>query len=281
VADYREALRRIAAREQLRAWGAGVVDLPWGDQEFSERMLREHLDQSHELASRRLDTIERQTDRLLEWLGIGPGSSLLDVTCGPGLVARAFARRGVSVTGVDIAPAAIRHAIEITAGLPCLFIEADVREVPLPVAEFDAAIYLYGQSGVPRPEDLREILTRLRRSLRLGAPLVLEVRDAAQVDRRPDSRWWAGSADFFGTGAHLVLTERGWDPDAGATVERDIVLDVETGALSIFGVTERAFEPAQIAAILADAGFPKVEFHPGWDGLQFERATDWLVTMGR
>ena len=80
MADHRETLRRIAAREPLRAWSADTTDLPWGDPEFSERMLREHLDQSHELASRRLDTIERQTERLIEWLGIGPGSSLLDVT---------------------------------------------------------------------------------------------------------------------------------------------------------------------------------------------------------
>jgi SAM-dependent methyltransferase len=281
VADHREALRRIAARGPLRAWSNDATDLPWGDAEFSERMLREHLNQSHELASRRLDTIERQTDRLLEWLGIGPGSSLLDVTCGPGLVARAFARRGISVTGVDIAPAAIRHAIEITAGLPCTFIECDVRKMPLPVAGFDAAIYLYGQGGVPRPEDQREILTRVRRALRHGAPLVLELRDAASVDRGSDTRWWAGTDDLFGSGAHLVLTERDWDPDARATVERDIVLGVETGALSIFGVTERAFEPAEIAAILAEAGFPQVEFHRGWDGLAFDDSSDWLVAIGR
>ena len=124
-------------------------------------------------------------------------------------------------------------------------------------------------------------VSRVRRALRHGAPLVLEVRDAASVDRRPDTRWWAGTDDLFGSGAHLVLTERCWDPDARATVERDIVLDVETGALSIFGVTERAFEPAEIAAILAAAGFPKVEFHRGWDGLDFDDSSDWLVSIGR
>ena len=59
------------------------------------------------------------------------------------------------------------------------------------------------------------------------------------------------------------------------------MLGVETGALSIFGVTERAFEPAGIAAILAEAGFPQVEFHPGWDGLTFDDSSDWLVAIGR
>ena len=281
VDSHRDALRVIAAREPLRAWGPGVDDLPWGDPEFSERMLSEHLTQDHELASRRLDTIDRQVELLLGWLGLESGQSLLDMTCGPGLVARAFARHGIAVTGVDIAPAAIRHAIEITGGLPCIFIEADAREVPLPVAEFDAAIYLYGQPGVPVPEDQREILTRMRRSLRPGAPIVLEVRDAASVDRRPEIRWWTGSRGLFGRDEKLVLTERIWDEDARATVERDIVLDIETGALTTFGVTERAYETDEVEALLAGAGFPTVEFHRGWDGLDFDDSASWMVAIGR
>lgn len=294
MTDHQEALRLIAAREPLRAWGPGVVDLPWADPVFSERMLRVHLDQSHELASRRLDTIVRQVDRMVEWLGldaiaagvarmgsIAPALSLLDLTCGPGLVAREFGSRGVSVTGVDVSPAAIRHAVEITAGLPCIFMESDVREVPLPVAEFDAAIYLYGQSGVTRPDDLREILARVRRSLRPGAPLLLEVRDAAMVDRRPASSWWAGGDSLFSADHHVVMTERGWDADANATVQRHYVLDVETGELSVYGVTERAFEQAELAGVLSDAGFPIVELHPGWDGLAFEESPNWLLAIGR
>jgi SAM-dependent methyltransferase len=258
-----------------------VEDLPWDNPEFSERILSEHLTQDHELASRRLDTIDRQVELLLGWLGIEAGQSLLDMTCGPGLVARAFARHGIKVTGVDIAPAAIRHAIEITGGLPCIFIEADVREVPLPLAEFDAAIYLYGQSGVPIPEVQREILTRIRGSLRRGAPLVLEVRDAASVERWPQQRWWTGSRSLFGRDDKLVLTERVWDADARATVERDIVLDIGTGELSTFGVTERAYEMEEVEFLLTGAGFPTVEFHHGWDGLDFDDSASWMVAIGR
>ena len=258
-----------------------MEDLPWGDPEFSERMLSEHLTQDHDLASRRLDTIERQVELLRGWLGIDAGQSLLDMTCGPGLVARAFARHGITVTGVDIAPAAIRHAIEITGGLPCIFIEADVREVPLPLAEFDAAIYLYGQSGVPVPEVQREILTRIRRSLRRGAPIVLEVRDATSVERSPQLRWWTGSRSLFGRDDKLVLTERIWDADARATVERDIVLDIRTGELSTFGVTERAYEMDEVEFLLTGAGFPTVEFHHGWDGLDFDDSASWMVAIGR
>jgi SAM-dependent methyltransferase len=244
-------------------------------------MLREHLNQDHDLASRRLVTIDRQVDRLIEWLGLRAGSSLLDMTCGPGLVARAFSSRGISVTGVDIAPAAIRHAREITAGMPCTFIESDVRDVELPDGAFDAAVYLYGQCEVARPDDLIGILGRIRNALRPGATLAVEARVAAVIGRAAGTAWQTSDGGLFGPGVQFVLTERGWDAGARATVERHHILAVETGDLQITGATMRALEPAELESILAASGFPSVEFHAGWDGLEFADSADWLVALGR
>ena len=46
----------------------------------------------------------------LDRLGIDPGTSLLDVACGSGQLALVAARRGLRVTGVDIATNAILAA---------------------------------------------------------------------------------------------------------------------------------------------------------------------------
>ena len=281
VDQHREALRRIAERQPLRAWAPDMVDLPWADPAFSERMLLEHLDQGHDLASRRLETIDRQVELLTEWLGMRAGRTLLDVTCGPGLVARAFARNGVAVTGVDIAPAAIRHAREVTAGMGCEFIEADVRTVELPERAFDAAVYLYGQCEVPRPEELTGILSRLRRALRPGAPLAVEARVASSIPQTTGTAWRTVTNGPFGPGIQLVLTERGWDAEARATVERHHVLALDSGEITVVGATARAIEPDAMRSRLAEAGFPTVEFHPGWDGFAFDPSTDWLVAVGR
>jgi SAM-dependent methyltransferase len=281
VTDHHRSLRAIASRVPASAWGPGCVDLPWGDPEFSERMLREHLDQAHDLASRRVAIIEGQVERLVGWLGLGPGSSLLDVTCGPGLVAAAFARRGVAVAGVDIAPAAIRHAREITAGLPCTFIESDVRAMSLPEAAFDAAVYLYGQPQVPRPGELDEILRRIRAALRPGAPIAVEVYLASPDRTTPSTSWSIERDDLFGPGERLVLAEHALDAAVPALVDRYHVLDMATGRLQVFGVTERLLEPDELAAIVARAGFPAVDLHPGWDGLGFDGAEGWVVAIGR
>ncbi|WP_224981254.1 class I SAM-dependent methyltransferase [Geomonas agri] len=47
---------------------------------------------------------------LLELSGVGTSDEVLDVACGPGLVACAFARHAKHVTGVDITPAMIEQA---------------------------------------------------------------------------------------------------------------------------------------------------------------------------
>jgi 2-polyprenyl-3-methyl-5-hydroxy-6-metoxy-1,4-benzoquinol methylase len=291
VDPHREAIERIAARPPLQAWGPDMVNLPWDDPAFSERMLREHLSQDHELASRRLETIERQVERMIEWMGLDQaddgtggrtaGIELLDVTCGPGLFAHSFARRGITVTGVDISPAAIRFARELTADMGCTFIEADVREVELPELAFDAAIYLYGQCEVARPEELTEILGRIRRALRPGAPLAVETRAASKVARITGTAWHTGIDGLFGPGMQLVLTEQGWDAEARATVERHHVLGAETGELTVLGATARVLEPEELTAILAAAGFPAVEFHPSWDGLAFDKSGEWCAAVAR
>jgi SAM-dependent methyltransferase len=281
VSELELSLRAIATRPAASAWAPDCVDLPWGDPAFSERMLLEHLDQRHDLASRRIPIIEDQVERLVGWLGLGPGSTLLDVTCGPGLVAAAFARRGVAVTGVDIAPAAIRHARRITAGLACTFIEADVRSVDLEPSAFDAAIYLYGQPQVPRPDELDEVLRRVRRALRPGGAIAMEVGRETAAPRSPGTSWSIGRDDLFGPGEHLVLSEHTWDDGAAAAIDRHFVVDLETGRLRVFGVSERLLTTDALAAILGRAGFPGVELHSGWDGLGFDGAEDWEIAIGR
>jgi len=54
---------------------------------------------------------------------------LLDAGCGAGDNAIEFARRGIEVVGVDVAPTAIRQAQEKAAGLPATFMVADALQL--------------------------------------------------------------------------------------------------------------------------------------------------------
>jgi ubiquinone/menaquinone biosynthesis C-methylase UbiE len=84
-------------------------------------------------------------DALAAAAAIGEGSAVVDFCAGLGGPARYFAwRYGADVTGVDLTPARVEGAAELTAlvGLSdrVRVIEGDVTAAPLPDARFDAAI---------------------------------------------------------------------------------------------------------------------------------------------
>jgi 2-polyprenyl-3-methyl-5-hydroxy-6-metoxy-1,4-benzoquinol methylase len=79
-----------------------VTRLPWHDEAFSRRMLREHLSQAHDGASRRFATIDRQVAWIHDQVLRRRPSRVLDLECGPGLYTERLAALGHACTGIDI-----------------------------------------------------------------------------------------------------------------------------------------------------------------------------------
>ena len=108
-----KSLWRIYNRlKRPEPWREGG-NLPWDEPDFSKRMLREHLDESHGAATRATKERRLQLDWMWEKLELQSGARLLDVTCGPGLYAVEFSRQGGEVTGVDFSPASIGYARDL------------------------------------------------------------------------------------------------------------------------------------------------------------------------
>jgi ubiquinone/menaquinone biosynthesis C-methylase UbiE len=83
---------------------------------------------------------------MLEMSGVGLEDNVLDVACGPGLVASAFAARAKHVTGIDLTPAMIQRAQEIQRekGLTNLTWQiGTVLPLPFPDAAFSLVITRY------------------------------------------------------------------------------------------------------------------------------------------
>lgn len=94
---------------------------------------------------------EQEVEFLWGALSLSAGSRVLDVGCGPGRHALALARRGATVTGIDISEEFVRLAGEAahTEGLACEFQVADARHLPYD-GQFDAVICLcQGAFGLP------------------------------------------------------------------------------------------------------------------------------------
>ena len=78
-------------------------------------------------------------DRIVQWAGAGPEDTVLDVACGPGLLACAFARVAKHATGIDMTPAMLEQArkTQQEQGLQNLsWQQGDVYSLPFPPSQF-------------------------------------------------------------------------------------------------------------------------------------------------
>ena len=286
LARHQQALWRIYRRSQPAVPWRDGVNLPWDDPLFSERMLREHLDQSHGAASRQQPELLRQVDWLWAHLDLRPGCQILDITCGPGLYAVELARRGARVTGIDFSPASIRYARTLAAeqGVDdrCSFIQADVRTALPDQAglAFDAALFLYGQLAVFTRAEAAQLLQGAAAALRAGGRLAIELLDFERIDKSSSTWWFTDNTGLWGDTPFLNLGERTWDEEQRASIDRFYVIELQSGELQEIGLSDNGYEAEEMVALLRSSGFDQAQAYPAWDGLEMYDAEEWTVYIG-
>src|SRR5512137_2213612 len=141
-----------------KPWAEGDK-IPWHDPDFSRRMLREHLSQAHDAASRRTIIIEEHVEWIQRVVLRNRASRVLDLGCGPGLYSSRLAQRGHTCTGIDFSPASIEYARETAQSqhLTCEYQLADLRQAEYGTG-YDLAMFIFGELNVFRLEDAQHIL---------------------------------------------------------------------------------------------------------------------------
>ena len=263
-----------------KLWADGG-NLPWHDPAFSERMLREHLNEKHGAASRIATERAKQVAWLWKKLNLQSDNHLFDVTCGPGLYAVEFAQRGCLITGIDFSPASIAYAIDLAksegVAAKCHFIEQDIRTMDPAPNTFEAAILLYGQLAVFQKKEAVAILTKIARALKPGGRLCLELLDQDKVDKTESTWWFTDETGLWGETPFLHLGERFWDPDTKISTERFHIVHLENGELTEVTLCDQTYSINSMIDLLKQAGFQTVDVYPAWDALSLYDAEEWVV----
>lgn len=277
-------IRDIIQRElPPRPWAEGEK-IPWSDADFSRRMLKEHLSQAHDMASRRGEVI----DRHVSWihgacLGGAPGR-VLDLGCGPGLYAQRLARLGHRCTGIDFSPASIAHAQSqaALADLDIDYVCADIRTADYGQG-YDLAMLVFGEFNVFSREDAMSLLGAMRRCLRPGGSLLLEVHERSFLEQgaRTPPGWSTASSGLFSDRPHLLLEEHFWDPAGSVSTSRYLVIDAETAAVDRYAASTQAYDDDEYERMLADAGLVDVRKLPSLAGSDELRQEGLFVLTAR
>lgn len=136
----------------------------------------------------RLPGHDEATGLLLDLAGVAAGMQVLDVACGPGMVACAAAKRARQVSGIDLTPAMIGQAQALQARLGLANVDWHIGEaarLPFPPESFDAVLTRYSFHHLTDPDVvLAEMLRVARPGARVAvADMVLPAAKATAYDR--------------------------------------------------------------------------------------------------
>jgi SAM-dependent methyltransferase len=270
---------------RLEAWPRPFdphVELDWGDPIVNRRLLREHLDQTHDGASRRLRVIDKHVRRLLRLLP-RPPANVLDAACGPGLYSVRLAAAGHHVTALDVGPAVVAHARRLArqAGVDGLVDArvADLRDLA-DVAEYDAAVLIYHVLEAFPRRDQPAVLRRLASSLRDGAPLIVEMRLRPDQPDGRISSWEVVHGSLLSDRRHLLLVETVHDRSANTYVLRETAV-FDDGSTAVQQTSSALTRLGALPSLFARGGFAVDAIYDGWTRFRATDLSDTVLVVAR
>jgi SAM-dependent methyltransferase len=250
-------------------WAEGEK-IPWDDPAFSRRMLKEHLSQRHDAASRRTGTLKKHVDWIHSFILDAKPSRILDLGCGPGLYTARLAALGHACHGIDFSPASIGYAVK-HAPDGCTYTLGDIRTTDFG-SGYDLSMLIFGEFNVFKPEDASLILSKSFAALNPGGKLLLEVTTYDAVDElgNQPATWYSAENELFADEPHLCLMESFWDEDQSVAIERYYVVDAASAEVTRYSASTQAYENDGLAKMLVQAGFEAPDFYPSLTGKSAE-----------
>jgi SAM-dependent methyltransferase len=215
-----------------------------------------------------------QVDGLLSLAKIPEGASVLDMCCGPGRHSLELARRGYRVTAVDRNPEYLDRAKTMAhkENLALEFIQEDMRLFQRPDG-FHLALNLYTSFGYfENPGEDRQVVQNLLVSLKAEGRLIMELMGREVLTRVFRERDWQPTEDgaFF-------LEER--KPNSDWTWMDNRWILIKEGRIKEYNLKLRIYGGADLARVLLESGFRKVELFGDLQGSPYDHKAKRLVAV--
>jgi SAM-dependent methyltransferase len=201
----------------------------------------------------------------------------LDLCCGFGRISLELARRGFSLTGVDITGSYLETAREDARleELAAEFIRDDVRSFRRPGA-FDLAVNLYNSFGYfEDPQDDRLMVQNAFESLKPGGTFFIETIGKEIALRDFTDGEWFERAGFY------VLTKYESLDSCSAIRNTWILIDKKDGTITEKTFVHRLYAASELRRLLLETGFASVEVYGDWDERPYDAGAVKLVVLGR
>ena len=251
-------------------WGEGD-NIPWHDPSFSRRMLKEHLNQEHDAASRRYGKINKHVCWIHSKLLTGKTTRILDLACGPGLYSSRLAKMGHDCVGIDYSSASIEYAKKQAdkENLRCKYFCEDIRAAEYGTG-FGLVMLIYGEFNIFRPSDARKILQKAHNALNPSGLMLIEPHTFNVIKQlgQEKSSWYTYKDGLFSDNPHLCLEESFWDDVSRTATKRYFIVDAINGNVTPYAQTLQAYTHAEYKSIIEKSDFHGVTFFPSLTGTE-------------
>lgn len=268
-------------------WSEGEK-IPWNEPSFSARMLKEHLSQHHDAASRRSEKIDKHVAWIHEIVLQQKQVKVLDLGCGPGLYTQRLTQLGHECVGIDYSPASIAYAAANEADreeqeqIRSTYLLQDIREADYGYG-YGLVMLIFGEFNVFSPSDAQAILCKAHTALEPGGVLLIEPQTEASIFQEGNSprTWYSSPSGLFSDKPHICLMENFWDEANKTASIRYWIINAATGQISRYSSSTQAYTQEELRSMLTACGFSQITFYPSLTGQVDEAQPDLFALTAR
>lgn len=212
----------------------------WFRDTFDEDYVKLYAHRDEQEAELAVSLIERTVE-------LAPEERVLDAPCGSGRHARAFARRGCSVVGLDLS----RPLLDLAARKRdrIRYVQGDIRQLPFRPEVFDLVTNLFSSFGYFQEDsENAAVLAELARVCRRGGRLVFDYFNADHVRANLVAR------SERHTGEGWLVREMRSISGTPPRVEKHMTVEMPDGRRREMIESVRMFSPAEIEVLMSASG---------------------------
>jgi predicted O-methyltransferase YrrM/ubiquinone/menaquinone biosynthesis C-methylase UbiE len=245
----------------------------WDDPYIATQMLEFHLNESHDIASRRPRIIDSTVSWVMKKLDLQAGMNLLDLGCGPGLYTRRFSENRFQVIGIDYSQNSINYAKNSDS--QSTYICQNYLQMEFQKEYFDAVMMIYGDFCVLSNEERDDLLAKIHSILKNGGYFIFDVTQPQHHQYLNNyNQWSVVPTDGFWTPNPYLALEQGFMYSDDISLQQYIVIQAD-GEQTIYRNWYHDYIPNTISPILNEAGFPNIDFYSDLIGTSYTTDSDW------
>lgn len=261
-----------------KAYEASKIPV-WDDTYISKQMLKAHLDDGQEGASRNKAFIDASVQWMIGNLANKKGRAL-DMGCGPGLYSERFARLGYTVQGIDISKRSLAYARKQAQkqGLRIQYQRMDYRFFKV-TDMFDLIIMIYCDYGVLNFQERKCLLQDVMVHLKDGGMFVFDVFSKCHYHAFKNSDTIRYEETGFWSEDPYVCIKRDRGYPRAVYLEQYTIINDEK--MKVYNLWNTAFDIAGIQKELHAVGFKDICYYGDCKGSDYKVDSPTICVIAR